>query len=42
MPYLGVFRRVIPSFGGIDFSPVVAILALSILQPIVVRLILML
>ncbi len=40
MPYLGIFRRIIPSFGGIDFSPVIAILALSFLQPLVVRLIL--
>lgn len=28
-PYLGMFRRVIPAFGGIDFSPWVAILVLE-------------
>jgi YggT family protein len=31
-PYLGVFRRVIPVFGGIDFSPWVAILALEFVR----------
>ncbi|WP_342636068.1 YggT family protein [Collinsella tanakaei] len=29
-PYLSVFRRIIPPLGGIDFSPVVALLALSL------------
>ncbi len=28
-PWLGIFRRFIPPFGGIDFSPVIAILALN-------------
>jgi len=28
-PYLGIFRRVIPAFGGIDFSPWVAIIVLD-------------
>lgn len=39
-PYLGIFRRVIPPFGGIDFSPVVAILALGIIERLVFSLIL--
>jgi uncharacterized protein YggT (Ycf19 family) len=28
-PYLGVFRRFIPAFGGMDFSPLAAILVLQ-------------
>lgn len=24
-PYLSIFRKIIPSFGGIDFSPILAI-----------------
>jgi YggT family protein len=30
-PYLSVFRRFIPPMGGIDFSPVVAIIVLQLL-----------
>ncbi len=29
LPYLGLFRRFIPPIGGLDFSPVVAILVLT-------------
>lgn len=39
-PYLGLFRRVIPPLGGIDFSPIVAIFALSIIQRFVLSIIL--
>lgn len=39
-PYLGLFRRIIPPLGGIDFSPVVAILALSVIERLVFSLIL--
>lgn len=39
-PYLNLFRRLIPPFGGIDFSPVVAILALGIIERLVFSLIL--
>jgi uncharacterized protein YggT (Ycf19 family) len=28
-PYLGIFRRFIPPMGGMDFSPIVAILVLQ-------------
>jgi YggT family protein len=35
-PFLRLFRRVIPSFGGIDFSPLLAILTLSIINNVVV------
>lgn len=38
-PYLGIFRRIIPPMGGIDFSPVVAILALSLIERLVLSLI---
>jgi YggT family protein len=36
-PFLRLFRRVLPSFGGIDFSPIVAILALQLFNSIVVQ-----
>jgi uncharacterized protein YggT (Ycf19 family) len=36
-PYLRIFRRFIPSFGGFDFSPILAIFALAILNTIVVQ-----
>lgn len=42
-PYLNVFRRLIPPLGGggmaLDFSPIVAIIVLYILQGLVVGLI---
>lgn len=31
-PYLSLFRRYIPPFSGIDFSPIVAIVVLRLLQ----------
>jgi uncharacterized protein YggT (Ycf19 family) len=31
-PYVGLFRRILPPFGGIDFSPVVAVVVLRLLQ----------
>ena len=37
-PYLRVFRRVIPPFGPLDISPVVAVLVLVILQQLLVDL----
>lgn len=30
--YLNPFRRIIPSFGGLDFSPIVAILFLHLVK----------
>jgi YggT family protein len=36
-PFLRIFRRLIPSFGGIDFSPLLAILTLSLFNSIVVQ-----
>jgi YggT family protein len=38
-PYLRLFRRLIPSFGMFDFSPVVAILVLWILRAVITSLI---
>ncbi len=35
-PYLSIFRRIIPPFGGIDFSPVVAIIALNLIAQLVI------
>ena len=36
-PFLRIFRRVVPQFGGIDFSPILAILSLSLFNSIVVQ-----
>jgi YggT family protein len=36
-PFLRIFRRVIPSFGGLDFSPILAIVTLEIVNSIVVN-----
>jgi uncharacterized protein YggT (Ycf19 family) len=35
-PFLRIFRRVVPSFGGIDFSPLLAIFTLQIINSLVV------
>ena len=39
-PYLNLFRRIIPPLGGIDFSPIVAIFALGIIERVVFSLLL--
>ena len=36
-PYLRIFRRLLPSFGGIDFSPILAIIALNVVNVVVVN-----
>jgi YggT family protein len=36
-PFLRIFRRVLPQFGGLDFSPMVAIFALYIVNIVVVQ-----
>ena len=36
-PFLRIFRRLIPTFGGFDFSPILAILTLAILNSIIVQ-----
>ena len=38
-PYLGVFRRIVPIMGAMDFSPFVAILVIWAVQTYIVRLI---
>lgn len=39
-PYLNVFRRLMPPLGGIDFSPIIAIFALGIIERVVFSIIL--
>ncbi len=36
--YLDIFRRFIPPVGGLDFSPIIAIIVLQIIQVLVVNL----
>jgi uncharacterized protein YggT (Ycf19 family) len=38
-PYLRLFRRVLPSFGGLDFSPMVAVIVLWVVSGIAIKLI---
>ncbi|OUO22483.1 YggT family protein [Collinsella sp. An307] len=35
-PFLSIFRRIIPPMGGIDFSPVIAVLALNVIARLVI------
>ncbi len=37
--YLDLFRRFIPPIGGLDFSPIIAILVLQVIQTVVVNII---
>lgn len=37
-PFLQLFRRAIPAVSGVDFSPIIAILVLRIMQSLVLRL----
>ena len=39
-PYLGLFRKIIPPFGGLDFSPIIALLVLQLLVNILIYLVL--
>ncbi len=36
-PYLRIFRRVLPSFGGLDFSPILAIITLELVNALIVN-----
>ena len=36
-PFLRIFRRILPSFGGFDFSPIIAIVVLGIINRVVVE-----
>jgi YggT family protein len=35
-PFLRIFRRVLPGFGGFDFSPILAIFTLAIINSVIV------
>lgn len=37
-PYMNLFRRFVPPLGGIDFSPIIAIFTLSIIENVVLPL----
>lgn len=37
--YLNIFRRFIPPVGGLDFSPIIAIIVLQILQGLITGLV---
>lgn len=37
-PYLNLFRSIIPPLGGLDFSPILAIIVLQILQTVLTQL----
>lgn len=36
-PYLRIFRRIVPPYGAVDFSPIVAFFALRIMEWIISR-----
>jgi YggT family protein len=36
-PFLRIFRRLLPQFGGFDFSPILAIITLEIINSVVVQ-----
>jgi YggT family protein len=36
-PFLRIFRRLLPQFGGFDFSPILALITLSIINNVVVE-----
>ena len=38
-PFLRLFRRILPSFGGLDLSPTIALIVLWVVASIVIRLI---
>lgn len=35
-PWLGIFRRIVPPLGMVDISPIIAIIALQLLQRVLV------
>jgi len=41
-PYLDIFRKIIPPFGGLDFSPIIALLVLQLICNLIIRLLIML
>lgn len=39
-PYVDLFRRFIPPFGGLDFSPIVAIVVLGVIERLILSILL--
>ena len=39
--YLNLFRKIIPPFGGLDFSPIIAVITLQILNYAIIFILLM-
>ncbi|WP_346675584.1 YggT family protein [Enorma phocaeensis] len=39
-PFLSLFRRIIPPIGGLDFSPVIAVIALNLVSRFLIGIIL--
>lgn len=39
-PYIDLFRRFIPPFGGLDFSPIVAIVVLGVIERLILSILL--
>lgn len=39
--YLNLFRRIIPPVGGLDFSPIIAVLALQLLNYVIIYILFM-
>lgn len=37
--YLDIFKKIIPPFGGLDFSPIIAIIVLQLIQRLVLMII---
>lgn len=37
--YLNIFRKFVPPMGGLDFSPIIALLVLQVLQAVVIRIV---
>ena len=39
-PYMNLFRRFIPPFGGLDFTPILAIVVLGLIQRLIIGILL--
>ena len=36
-PYLRIFRRLLPSMGALDFSPIIAVIVLWVIEQVLIR-----
>jgi uncharacterized protein YggT (Ycf19 family) len=36
-PYLRIFRRLLPSTGAFDFSPIIAVIVLWVIEQVLIR-----